>query len=74
MLAIVFTLTMASFALTIGLPMVLIADWVAQHATDWYRARIEERLEARDRAKVLCLPYVSWSDTVTHIVPKMDQE
>lgn len=67
-------LTLASLVVAVGLPMVLIADWVARGATDWYRAKLEARLEAQDRAKVLCLPYVSWSDTVTHIVPKMNQE
>jgi hypothetical protein len=74
LIGIVTALTLASILLAMGIPMVMIADWVARGVTDWYRAKLEARLEAQDRATVLCLPYVSWSDTVTHTVPKMDQE
>jgi hypothetical protein len=71
---IVTVLTLASILLAMGIPAVMIADWAARAVTDWCSAKLEARLEAQVRATVLYLPYVSWSDTVTHTVTKMDHE
>lgn len=33
---------------------------------DLYLERCEERLQERDSAHLLLMPYISWSDTVAH--------
>lgn len=33
---------------------------------DWFRLQIHQRLEVEQAKAVLFLPYVTWSDTVTH--------
>lgn len=70
--ALVVTLCAASILLCTVLPAWLAFDvLVWEPVTTWYRTKCEERLAAKEADSILCLPYVSWSDTVT-MVPRKE--